>query len=299
MAIPPTDPEIDLTSLLDEQAVGMTGSLLVRCFGATDIGPKREANKDDFLIAELVQRVRVCQAKIPRPEVLSSQEKAFLLVVSDGMGGCAGGSVASLVAVGHVKDLLMNLLPRIARAEQSAKQEILEELRNAVAWADQQVFEESMRHPELYGMGCTLTLAVCASSTLYVAHAGDSRCYLWRRGSLKRLTRDHNVAEELVRQGQLSAEEAARHKGRHVLLNALGANTQGVQVDLHAEELEAGDAVLLCSDGLTGMVSEAEISKVLADTVEPKEACQRLIAAALERNAPDNVTAIVARFEPV
>jgi serine/threonine protein phosphatase PrpC len=290
MSVPPTDPEIDLTKLEAVETTGVTGSLRVRCFGVTDIGPKREANEDDFLIAELSQQVRVCQAKIPRPEVFSSEEKAFLFVVSDGMGGHAGGATASLTAVGHVRNLLANLLPKILRAEQPAQQEILDELRSAVAWADQQVFEHSQRDSRLEGMGCTLTVALCAASSLYVAHVGDSRCYRWRAGSLTRLTQDHNIAEGMMRAGQLSPEEAAKHKWRHVLTNALGGMNQGVEVELRVEQLEAGDAVLLCSDGLTGVVPEPEIEKVLANTSEAREACQLLIAMALARQNPDNVT---------
>jgi protein phosphatase len=146
-------------------------------------------------------------------------------------------------------------------------------------------------------MATTLTLACCLGRDLFVAHAGDSRCYLLRRGLLYRLTSDHTLVAEMVRRGALPAEEAAHHAYRHVVVNVVGGSDPGVQVELHKIPLDAGDRLLLCSDGLTEMVREEEILQVLQGETEPAAACDRLIARANEQGGQDNITAVVAHFE--
>jgi protein phosphatase len=157
--------------------------------------------------------------------------------------------------------------------------------------------EEGTAHPELHGMGTTLTLAFCLNAELFVAHAGDCRCYLLRAGLLYRLTADHTLAEEMVRQGAMRPEEVAGSQWRHVVVNALGGTSPEVKVELHQVGLLPGDVLLLCSDGLTAMVTEAEVARVLRDEADPEAACRRLVGRAIEAGGLDNVTVVVARFE--
>jgi protein phosphatase len=159
------------------------------------------------------------------------------------------------------------------------------------------VLAEAAEHPELHGMGTTLTLAYSLNDELFVAHVGDSRCYLCRHDHLYRLTHDHTLVEEMVERGALSAEEAAHHRWRHVVTNAVGASSPEVKVEVHKVHLEDGDRVLLCSDGLTNMVSEKEISQVLQAEDEPEQASRRLVAAANESGGRDNITVVVAHFD--
>jgi protein phosphatase len=172
---------------------------------------------------------------------------------------------------------------------------VLGEFRTALLRADARVFEEVGRHPEMAGMGTTLTLAFAADWRLFVAHAGDSRGYLYSGGRLRRLTHDHTVVAGMVRRGELSPQEAARHPRRHVVTNALGGHTPGVRVELHALALEPGDVLLLCSDGLTDMVPDAGIA-ALGEAADPRRACERLVAEANANGGRDNVTAVVADF---
>jgi serine/threonine protein phosphatase PrpC len=265
--------------------------------GMSITGPKRKENEDDFLIAELSQIVTVRQAKIPQPEIAAGGEWAYLFMVADGMGGHRGGGVASVQAVAEVKRVLMDFLPRAATSRIVPGLEMLEELRTAMEQANRRLLAEMGERPDLVGMGTTLTLALCASNRLYVAHVGDSRCYLFRQGRLEQLTNDHNLVAEMVRQGALTDEEAVRHPWRNVVTNILGGNQTPTEVELRSRDLEPGDALLLCTDGLEKVVGDDEIAAVLSEERRPKEGCERLIQMADERGAPDNVTVIVSRFD--
>jgi PPM family protein phosphatase len=123
------------------------------------------------------------------------------------------------------------------------------------------------------------------------------RLYLFRNGLLHRLTRDHTLVDEMVRRAALNAEEAAHHQWRHVITNAVGGDSAGIKVEVHRVHLEAGDAVLLCSDGLTNMVPDKEIARLLRAEADPEQACKQLVAQANEQGGKDNITVIVARFE--
>jgi serine/threonine protein phosphatase PrpC len=147
-------------------------------------------------------------------------------------------------------------------------------------------------------MATTLTLAYFLHHDLFVAHVGDSRCYLLRSNLLYRLTRDHTMVAEMVRRGVLKPEEAAHHAYRHVVTNVVGGSDPGVQVEMHKVALEAGDCLLLCSDGLTEMVPDADILNVLVTAQpDPAAACDRLVALANEKGGKDNITVVVARFD--
>jgi protein phosphatase len=212
------------------------------------------------------------------------------------MGGHQAGEVASSLTVETIEDFLLNTLKRFSDLQVSEEQGALKELESALRQADARIFEEAALHPELLGMGTTLTLAFAVNWKLYVAHAGDSRCYLFSKGSLQQVTHDDTIVAEMVRQGTLSLEEASTSKYRNVVTNALGGHKPGVRVELHKLDLEPDDTVLLCSDGLTGMVSDARIAAVLHEEQDPQRACERLIAEANERGGKDNITVLVARF---
>jgi len=155
---------------------------------------------------------------------------------------------------------------------------VVADFESALGRANAGVLAEAAKNPELRGMGTTVTLAYSLNNELFVAHVGDSRCYLCRHGTLYRLTRDHTVVEELIRHGVLSAEEAAHHCLRHVITNAVGTNSLDVKVEVHKVHLESGDRVLLCSDGLTNMISDDEINQILQIDAEPEQVCRRLVA---------------------
>jgi protein phosphatase len=146
-------------------------------------------------------------------------------------------------------------------------------------------------------MGTTLTMAVANNWKLYVVHAGDSRCYLFRDQNLRQLTTDHTLVSELLRHGLIEPAAAAHHQFRHVVTNAIGGGQESVTAEVQDLELQPDDVVLLCTDGLFDMLPDAKIAEILRSEVDPRLVCDRLIDQALEEGGRDNVTVIVSRFE--
>jgi serine/threonine protein phosphatase PrpC len=269
----------------------------VRSFGLTDRGKVRPTNEDHFLIAELARTLWVHQTSLPQHDTQHGRNRGHVLLVADGVGGNLAGEVASALSVASIEAFVLHLLKRFSNLEATDEQMVLKDFQAALRQADARLAEEAAHHPEFAGMGTTLTMAFASGWTLFVVHAGDSRCYLFHEGKLRQLTEDHTVAAEMARHGIIRHEDVRRHQWRHVVTNVLGGNTGEVQVEVHRVDLEAGDAVLLCSDGLTDMVDDDRIAAVLAAEGEPRVACERLVALANEAGGRDNVTAVVARFE--
>jgi len=249
------------------------------------------------LIARLSKALQVEHTSLPQPTVQYGHEHAYLFVVADGVGGSAGGEEASALAINSLEGFLLGTLKWFHHFKGREGDQVLREFQQALGQADTKVFAEAAGQPELRGMATTLTMAYSLGDELFVAHVGDSRCYLFRQDALYQLTRDHTVAEELVRRGGLSAEQAAKSPFRHVITNVVGGTEQGVRIDVHKVRLEPGDLLLLCSDGLSEMLPAEEITAVLRAESSPDGACQRLVAAANERGGKDNVTVVIARFE--
>jgi protein phosphatase len=262
----------------------------------TDRGKIRPGNEDQLLIAVLLKALQVQQTSLPQPEFQHSSDRSHLFVVADGMGGRAGGETASALAIGSVESFVLNSLKWFAHCKGDEQDRVLADFQRALAEASSRIQAEGAGDPELHGMGTTLTLAYSLNNELFVAHAGDSRCYLLHDGALVRLTRDHTLVEELVREGVLPADQAPHHRLRHLVTNAIGGGYAKVQVEVHKLELESGDIVLLCSDGLTEMVSEERISQILKADADPERACRQLVESAIEAGGKDNVTAVVAHF---
>ena len=259
------------------------------CFGLTDPGRKRDANEDQFLVAELAVPARVRQSSIPAA-ALGELTGGHLFVVADGLGGHNGGERASSLAVraaaGHLVEALARP-PEFADPDYAAEAA----LREAVEVAADAVDAEATADPNLGGMGTTITLALVRGGRLHVAHAGDSRLYLFRAGRLWPLTRDHTYAELLAEQGRPVPPEAAR-----VLVNCLGGGSPGVAPEVATFPVWRGDALLLCTDGLHGPVPADAIARVLAGSATAEAAARALVDAANAAGGPDNVTVVVARF---
>lgn len=283
--------DVDMVTLADARP-----SLTVHSFGLTDPGKVRATNEDQFLIAVLLKALHVQGTSLPHPKVQHSNDRSYLFVVADGMGGHAGGEQASALAIDSVETFMLETFKWFFQIKGKEEDRVLGEFRSALGRAHARVLAEAAEHPELRGMGTTLTLAYSLNDVLFVANVGDSRCYLFRDRLLYRLTSDHTLVEDMVRQGVLTAEEAATHRWRHVITNAVGMGSSAVKVEVHKVHLEAGDAVLLCSDGLTDMLPEEEIARVLQTEAEPEQGCRQLVARANEAGGRDNITVVVAHF---
>jgi protein phosphatase len=269
----------------------------VRAFGLTDKGRVRPTNEDHFLVADLSRTLRIQETSLPRATTCQGRSRGHVLLIADGMGGHAAGEVASALSVEAVEGFVLELLRRFSNLQASDEHGVISDLRQAVRQADARIVEEAALHPELAGMGTTLTMAFTSGGRLFVIHAGDSRCYLFRAGETHRLTTDHTLVAEMVGRGVISPEQARKHPQRHMVTNVLGGGSAGVRVDVQRVSLEPDDVLLLCSDGLTDMLDDARIAAVLAAAPEPEAACARLIEQANEAGGKDNITAVVARFE--
>lgn len=208
-----------------------------------------------------------------------------LFAVADGMGGHAGGEVASRIAV--------ETLDRLGSGRPTPSEEWM---RQAIAEANRAILEQAARSAALRGMGTTLTAVVVGEAgRATIGHVGDSRAYLLRSGRLALLTCDHTVAQRYVDEGRLGPVEARVHPMRHLLTRALGARRR-VEADVVKTELEPGDLLLLCSDGLTGMVPDADLEALLSRGEPLPELARRLVEAANLRGGEDNVTVVLVRF---
>jgi len=284
------------TPSADSAILPLARPLTVTSFGLTDPGQVRSNNEDQFLVAVLHKTLQVQQSSFPQPDLLESGDRSYLFVVADGMGGRVAGEEASALAIDSVESFVLGAFKWFAQFKGSDQDHVLDDFQSALGQANARVLSEGSKHPEWQGMGTTLTLAYSLNDVLFVAHVGDSRCYLRRNRRLFRLTRDHTFVEELVRRGDLTPDEAARHRLRHVVTNAVGCDPKDVTVEVHKVSLNAGDRLLLCSDGLTEMLSDEEINGVLAADEGPEQTCRRLVTRANEAGGRDNITAIVADF---
>jgi protein phosphatase len=216
----------------------------------------------------------------------SALAQAPVFVVADGMGGAQAGEVASRIAV----EAFAQGLPGSGTPEQRLVTRVQE--------ANRRIFDVSRAERERAGMGTTLTAAYLDDSNLTIAHVGDSRAYLFRDGALQRLTQDHSLVDELVRRGKLTEEQAAEHPQRSIITRALGPEPD-VEVDTWTYPVRAGDVLLLCSDGLTSMVSEERVEEILASSDTLSATAQALIDEANAAGGRDNITVVLFRIEEV
>jgi PPM family protein phosphatase len=260
-------------------------------------GHHRENNEDHFLVTKASRSLQTITTSLPDGDIPAQVEEVnYVMVVADGMGGHVAGEVASRMAITKLIKLALETPDWILRVDEGYVREIKKRARTRVQKVGAMIVEHGQRDPALKGMGTTFTLVRSLGRDLMITHVGDSRAYLLRGRQLHRLTRDHTYAQLLVDIGELDPAEVAKSQHRHVLTNALGGASEEVHVDTDRAALEDGDRLLLCSDGLTDLVDDETIMRLLRDAAGSKEACERLVQEALDRGGRDNVTVIVAAF---
>ena len=268
----------------------MTLPVQVSVFGKTDLGRAREHNEDTFLVADLSTGNASLHPEVRRHEV---GPRGSLFMVADGMGGAAAGELASAMAA----DLIYHHLATAWVTDDDASADRFAfRMREAVELANQKIYGYAREHPEVRGMGTTVTAAGVNGHDLYLAQIGDSRAYLVRNGSAIQLTKDQSLMQRLVDAGELTEEEAEHSERRNIILQALGPDPR-VKVDLTRQTLRRGDTLIICSDGLSGLVRREEFPAMVAAHAELSDLCGALIDLANERGGPDNITVVAARFE--
>ncbi len=262
---------------IDDKVADKKKSMKIISFGGTDPGKKRRNNEDAYLI----------------------DDKIGLYAVADGIGGSEGGEVASRIAVDALAEAIPDLLreknghlPSGVACNNESENSLL---RQAFTIANNNIRHAGDQNPELSGMGTTLAMILFRDELVCVAHIGDSRAYLLRSGEFSRLTADHSFVADQLRAGVITAEQARMSPYRHIITRALGGNGE-VLPDVSQHRVQKDDRFLLCTDGLTEMVDDEDIGRILAEAA-PREAVQKLLAVANDRGGVDNITSVVVWVE--
>ena len=266
-------------------------SIVAHVHGRTDIGRAREHNEDAFVAADLSTLAPL--EPLPASLAYASDSPGTLLMVADGMGGAAAGEVASAMAVSAVLEALREQRLDAAGVDPDAYAAVL---RQAVEMANERIHAHASDNTAHRGMGTTATLAVALGDTLYLAQVGDSRAYLVRGGEARQLTKDQSLIQKLIDDGELTPEEAELSERRNIILQALGPEA-AVRVDVTHQRLRRGDTLVVCTDGLSGLVSPREIASAATEAPDVASLCDRLIDAANDAGGFDNITVVAARFD--
>jgi serine/threonine protein phosphatase PrpC len=266
------------------------GSVRVSVFGKTDLGRTRDHNEDTFLVADLSSGNASLQPEVRNHAI---GPRGSLFMVADGMGGAAAGELASAMAADHI---YRHMASHWVQDRSSSPERFAFRMKEAVELANDQLYSYAREHPEVRGMGTTVTAAGVFGRDLYLAQIGDSRAYLIRGAEAIQLTKDQSLMQRLVDAGELTEDEAEQSERRNIILQALGPDPR-VKVDLTYQPIRQRDVLIICSDGLSGLVRREELVQLAAKYPEPQGLCGSLIDLANERGGPDNITVIVARFE--
>jgi serine/threonine protein phosphatase PrpC len=268
----------------------------------THRGNVRESNEDAFVVFRTGRYLQRVMSNIPEPDLPSRFEPAgHLMIVADGMGGHRAGEVASRTALMRALELILGSPKWVLKLDDPATREseireLLERSRGYLAGVHAAVREQAAGDSELAGMGTTLTGAYSLAADLFVLHVGDSKAFLLRGGTLRKITSDHTVAQRYADLGVIPQADVPGHRLHHVLTRAVGGPDEELEGDLHHVSIEHGDRLLLCSDGLSDTANEAELAAVLAEHPSSDAACRALVGLALQRGGRDNITAIVAGY---
>lgn len=265
--------------------------IVVEVFALTDVGHTRDHNEDTYLVADL-ESAQPVEFQADAMQKLRPGPHGALFLVADGMGGAASGELASSLASQTVLDML--------RSEWTSKASLHPEvfaaaLRDATTAANDRIHRHAKENPEHRGMGTTATIVGLLRDHLYLAQVGDSRAYLVRNSKAIQLTKDQSLMQRLVEAGELTEEEAELSERRNIILQALGPEAQ-ISIDLTHQQLRRGDTLILCSDGLSGLVRADEIARIASESPSVDVLCHRLVDRANEAGGTDNITVIVARL---
>lgn len=259
-------------------------------YAVTDVGRIREHNEDTFLVADLEsgQPLGFHQGSLD----LIAGDHGVLFLVADGMGGAASGELAS----GMAGTLVLEELRRLWTQAVPSTGAFVTALRDATVTANAGIHQHARANPEHRGMGTTTTMAGLFGDQLYCVQVGDSRAYLVRDGVAQQLTKDQSLMQRLIEAGEITPEEAERSERRNIILQALGPEAH-VTVDITHQQLRRGDTLIVCSDGLSGMVGGAEMAALTTSIPDVAALCHALVERANQRGGPDNITVVAVRFE--
>ncbi|MDQ6737106.1 MAG: protein phosphatase 2C domain-containing protein [Gemmatimonadota bacterium] len=265
--------------------------LVVVAGGRTDVGRVRTLNEDSYLVAALGRDAVVMKGTTT---TITVPHTPALLVVADGVGGAASGEIASLMAT---DTMFIELRRRYETDWPRSASGVDAALRSSMASANHVIYTYAAGNPQHRGMATTATLALVHDSEIAIAQVGDSRAYLVRGGVARQVTKDQSLIQRLIDAGEITEGEAANSDRRNIILQALGSEAT-VSPDIYHEHAEVGDVLMLCSDGLSNLVSPDDIARIALADDNMETVCERLVAFANAHGGHDNITVVAARFEP-
>ena len=270
----------------------------VDTYGCTLIGKDRAVNSDQFLVAELKRAAQVHHASNSNLDDSRrfGANQAHVILVADGVSGQAGARVASNLVVDEVMDSILNAIPWTSDLDVDSETDLRLELKETVERCNEQVTVAAGKMPEKSEMASTLTMAFVRWPTAFIVHAGDSRAYLIGDGAIEQLTTDHTFAQQMVEAGELDPEKAETSRFAKMLWNAVGGDSR-VTPELTVRTLKSGDALLLCSDGLTSYLNADSVRHVVESKPSARAACEDLVGMIKSIGGHDDVTVAMARFE--
>lgn len=246
----------------------------IEAYGLSDVGRKRTRNEDSFLV---------------NPDI-------NLIMIADGMGGHSGGEYASKLAVSTIEEVLHGMSgdpeATVISGVNTEEADYGDRLRYAIELASSKIYDRARFDPQLKGMGTTVVSILFNEGRMYIANVGDSRAYYFHANKMKQITVDHSVVYEQMQAGLIEKKDMKGHRLKNVITRSVGYSEE-VEIDVQHLEVHMGDKILLCSDGLTNMVPDEEISKIVVGH-SPKEACRKLVDMANEKGGEDNITVVLA-----
>lgn len=266
-------------------------------WGARSDRGSRDNNEDSFLVSRVHRSFDTLRSNLD-PGALPArlEQDGWFLVVADGLGGAAGGEVASALAISAGVRFVLGEVRWNFRLDETEIAALLERAHKVFRSIDSEIADQAAGSSRLTGMGTTLTAAYAIGRILVLLHVGDSRAYLLHDGALRQLTRDQTLAQRLADNGAISQEEVGRHRLRHVLDQAMGRSGRELDIEAQQHRLEVGDRLLLTTDGLIEELDDVEIAEALAAERPEQEICDELVERAVGRGAHDNVTVVIATF---
>lgn len=257
--------------------------------GETSIGHVRSENEDSFIVAKYDRSGNITEYGERILSTINCDDTSVLVAVADGLGGHAGGAIASQAAIGSISTFVKQQIER-GLLNDTPHCEILSE---AVQACHHEVSQLGLSQPGLEEMASTLTAGWIARDNLYVIHVGDSRAYLLRRGELRQLTTDHTLANKIAQGLSGDADKEMYYRWSNILWNTIGGSKQSPDAEITVQELIPGDQILFCTDGLSNSLDERDIQRVLSELSTPTDQCQELVGLANQLGGRDNITAIV------
>lgn len=289
--------EFDPVANIDVRRAAYLENKLRIEFGAcSDVGKVRHNNEDHFAVIRRTRSRDVVLTNMPASDLSLPDEVSHVLIVADGMGGAAFGELASRLALRTADELMGSACGWISKLRDLNYRTTLDRIQAYADVIQEMLLECAEDDPRLAGMGTTLTCAHVLGADVIIAHVGDSRAYHLRDGMVQQVTRDQTLAQDLMDAGM---SERDTRRFRHILTNCFSGERREVRITVYHLAVEAGDALLLCTDGLYDLVRDAEIAEALTECGDAQHACAHLTQLALDRGGKDNVTVVVGRFLPV